>query len=441
MNKYFPHSEQDIALMLAKIGVSDLKDLFKDVPKNVMHNNAFNLPKQLSEIEIREEMTKIADQNQKLVSFLGAGSYDVYTPSVISALTSRQEFLTSYTPYQPEISQGNLQYIFEFQSMICELTGLDVSNASVYDGATATAEAMFMAVAQTKREKVLISETLNPNILNVLKTYAYFRNVELITIPMKDYMLSKQELTNLLDDGIAGVVVQNPNYFGLIEDYADIADLIHENKSLLIANVDPSTLSVLKTPKEMGVDIACGDGQTLGIPISFGGPYVGFMATTEKLLRKMPGRICGMTNDIDGKRGFVLTLQAREQHIRREKANSNICSNQSLMALHTVIYMSLLGKNGLHEVAMRAYHHAHYLRKQLLSTKIFESNNNQPFFKEFVLKAKVDPSKLNEYLLGKGYLSGLDLGNNMMLFCATEMRTKAQIDDFVKKVEEFANVR
>ena len=441
MNKYFPHSEQDIEQMLAKIGVKHLDDLFKDVPSNVLHHEPFLLPKQLSEIEIRDEMAKIANQNHQLVSFLGAGSYDVYTPSVISALTSRQEFLTSYTPYQPEISQGNLQYIFEFQSMICELTGLDVSNASVYDGATATAEAMFMAVAQTKRNKVLVSSTLNPRVLEVLKTYAHFRDVELISIPMEDFVVSKKALVNLLNDSIAGVVASNPNYFGQIEDFVDVAEAIHENKSLLIMNVDPSTLSVLKTPKEMGADIACGDGQTLGIPVNFGGPYVGFMATTEKLLRKMPGRICGMTNDVDGKRGFVLTLQAREQHIRREKANSNICSNQSLMALHTVIYMSLLGKKGLAEVAMRAYNNAHYLYKQLLATKLFEKGSSQPFFKEFVLKFKENPTKLNAFLLKKGYLSGLDLGNQLMLFCATEMRSKHQMDDFVKKVEEFANVR
>jgi len=441
MNKYFPHSEQDIAQMLAKIGVSHLDDLFKDVPSHVLHHGPFRLPQQLSEIEIRDEMAKIAAQNKKLISFLGAGSYDVYTPSVISALTSRQEFLTSYTPYQPEISQGNLQYIFEFQSMICELTGMDVSNASVYDGATATAEAMFMAVSQTKRNRVLVSATINPRILAVLKTYAYFRDVDLVMIPLKEYQLEKAQLGQLLDENVAGVIVQNPNFYGQIEDYTDISEIIHENKSLLISNVDPSTLSVLKTPREMGVDIACGDGQTLGIPLSFGGPYVGFMAATEKLLRKMPGRICGMTNDVDGKRGFVLTLQAREQHIRREKANSNICSNQSLMALHTVIYMSLLGKKGLHEVAMRAYHHAHYFFKQLLATKLFEQAVKGPFFKEFVLKYKGNPSLLNDYLLKKGYLSGLDLGKQMMLFCATEMRTKAQIDDFVKKVEEFSHVR
>ncbi len=441
MNKYFPHSEQDIAQMLEKIGVSSLDDLFVDVPKNVIYHGSFQLPKQCSEIEIREEIAQIANQNKKLISFLGAGSYDVYTPSVIPALTSRQEFLTSYTPYQPEISQGNLQYIFEYQSMICELTGLDVSNASVYDGATATAESMFMAVAQTKRNKVLVSEALNPRVLEVLKTYAYFRNVEIVMIPMEEFQTSKAKLLSLLDESIAGVVVQNPNYFGMIEDFSDISSQIHENKSLLIMNVDPSTLSILKTPKEMQVDIACGDGQTLGIPVCFGGPYVGFMATTEKLLRKMPGRICGMTNDVDGKRGFVLTLQAREQHIRREKANSNICSNQSLMALHTVIYMSLLGKQGLKEVALRAYQNAHYLYEKLLSTKMFEKAANGYFFKEFVLQSKVNPQALNDYLLSKGYLSGLDLGNHHMLFCATEMRTKAQIDAFVKEVEGYQYVR
>lgn len=443
MFKYFPHTEQDINEMLAKIGVEKLEDLFSEVPGHLKVNGYLDLPSAKSEQELRKHLAAIANKNTEYISFLGAGSYDVYTPSIIGALTSRQEFLTSYTPYQPEISQGTLTYIFEYQSMICELTGMDVTNASVYDGATATAEAMFMATSQTRRNKVLVSSTVSPRTIEVLKTYAFFRNIEIELVEEENFLTSKSDLVSKLNDEIAAVIVQNPNYFGSVEEFSEFKELIEANKSLYIMNVDPSTLSVLKTPREMGADIVTGDGQTLGIPLNFGGPYVGFIATTTKLIRKMPGRICGMTNDVDGKRGFVLTLQAREQHIRREKANSNICSNQSLMALHVTIYMALLGKQGLVDVAKRAYNNAHYLKEQLLKTKKFSEVSSQSFFKEFVLKANVDIEKLNEYLLDKGYLSGLNLISlgdkyqNQMMFCATEVRTKEEIDEFVKLIEVF----
>lgn len=432
--------------MLEAIGVEALDDLFRDVPEEIIYKDEIDIPNAYSEIELRKKIGDLALRNRNLLSFLGAGSYDVYTPSVISALTSRQEFLTSYTPYQPEISQGTLQYIFEFQSMICELTGLDVSNASVYDGATATMEALFMAVSQTKRNKVLLSEGINPRVLDVLKTYAYFRNVEIEILELDDYRTSINNLQEKLDADVAALIVQNPNFFGVVEDLDQVVNLVHKNKSLLIMNVDPSTLSVLKTPGEYGADIACGDGQTLGIPKNFGGPYVGFMATTNKLLRKMPGRICGMTNDIEGRRAYVLTLQAREQHIRRAKANSNICSNQSLMALATLIYTSIMGKQGLVEVAERAYQNAHYFEEKLLGTGLFERVNNQPFFKEFVLKTNLDIPKLNAYLLDHNILSGLDLESidkkyqQKILFCASEVRTKEEIDGFIKLVEDFKNV-
>ncbi|HEY8396080.1 MAG TPA: aminomethyl-transferring glycine dehydrogenase subunit GcvPA, partial [Bacilli bacterium] len=364
MFKYFPHTETDIQEMLKAVGVSSLDDLFSELPKEVLYQGELKLPEAHSEIELRKKLNELADKNKKFICFRGAGSYDVYTPAVIPALLSRQEFLTAYTPYQPEISQGTLQYIFEFQSMICELTGLDISNASVYDGATATMESMFMATAETRRKKVLVSSLVNPLIVKVLKTYARYRHIELEFIKSADFRTSKEDLLQKLDGNVAAVIVQNPNFLGTIENL-DFVEEIHANKSLLIMNVDPSTLAVLKTPGEIGADIACGDGQTLGIPKSFGGPYVGFIAATEKLLRKMPGRIVGLTNDTKGRRGFVLTLQAREQHIRREKATSNICSNQSLMALHTVLYLSLLGKQGIVETAKRAYQNAHYLEAKL----------------------------------------------------------------------------
>lgn len=442
MFKYFPHTEADIQEMLKDVGLSSLQDLFAELPKEVLLQGEVDLPEAHSEIELRKKIRELAEKNKRFVCFRGAGAYDVHTPAVIPAILSRQEFLTSYTPYQPEVSQGTLQYIFEFQSLICELTGLDISNASVYDGATATMEALFMAVAQTRRSKVLVSSALNPRVSEVLKTYARYRNIELVFIENEDFRTSEADLLAKLDENVAAVIVQNPNFFGTVEKF-DYVEKIHANKSLLIMNVDPSTLAVLKTPGEIGADIACGDGQTLGIPKSFGGPYVGFIAAKEKLLRKMPGRICGITNDTQGRRGFVLTLQAREQHIRREKATSNICSNQSLMALHTVLYMSLLGKAGMKEAALRAYNNAHYLEEKLLETGLFRRPSQAPFFKEFVLETDLDVPELNRSLEEKGFLSGLDLScmgfKGAVLFCATEVRTKDEIDAFVEAVK--AHVR
>jgi len=424
--------------MLKRIGVEKIEDLFTDIPQNILTKKELPIDKGLSEIELRQKINALANKNKQFISFLGAGAYEVYTPSIISALLSRQEFLTSYTPYQPEISQGTLQYIFEFQSMICELTNMDVANASLYDGATATAEAVFMATSQTRRNKVLVSKTINPRILDVIKTYAKYRDIEIIVVDMVDFCLDKEDLRTKLTDDVAALVVQYPNYYGVVEDFQEVVDLVHTNKSLFIMNADPSTLSVLKTPGEIGCDIVCGEAQTLGIPLNFGGPYLGYMATTSKLLRKLPGRIVGMTNDVDGKRGYVLTIQAREQHIRREKATSNICSNQSLMALNAVIYGSLLGKKGLVDVAKRAYNNAHYLYKKLLQTKKFTAVTTKPFFKEFVVKSFIDIDKLNQYLETKGFLGGLNLGDGQYLLCATEVRTKEEIDKFVSIVEEAA---
>ena len=438
MYKYFPHNEQDIKEMLKRIGVEKIEDLFTDIPQNILTKKELPIDKGLSEIELRQKINALANKNKQFISFLGAGAYEVYTPSIISALLSRQEFLTSYTPYQPEISQGTLQYIFEFQSMICELTNMDVANASLYDGATATAEAVFMATSQTRRNKVLVSKTINPRILDVIKTYAKYRDIEIIVVDMVDFCLDKEDLRTKLTDDVAALVVQYPNYYGVVEDFQEVVDLVHTNKSLFIMNADPSTLSVLKTPGEIGCDIVCGEAQTLGIPLNFGGPYLGYMATTSKLLRKLPGRIVGMTNDVDGKRGYVLTIQAREQHIRREKATSNICSNQSLMALNAVIYGSLLGKKGLVDVAKRAYNNAHYLYKKLLQTKKFTAVTTKPFFKEFVVQSFIDIDKLNQYLETKGFLGGLNLGDGQYLLCATEVRTKEEIDKFVSIVEEAA---
>ena len=435
MHKYFPQTDSDISEMKKVIGIKDIDELFKDINYKVRINKKLNLPESMSEEELRKYLEDIGKENKQFNSFLGAGTYDTLQFSAISALTSRQEFLTSYTPYQPEIAQGTLQYIFEYQSMICELTGMDVSNASMYDGSTAAAEAMFMAVSQTKRTKVLLSSTVDKNTIEVIKTYAKYREIEIIIIEEKDLTFDKEKVLSLLDDDTACFISQTPNYYGVLENYEDLSESIHNNKSLFIINSDPSSLGLFKSQKEWGADIACGNAQTLGIPKSFGGPTVGYLASTKSLLRKMPGRICGATTDKDGKRGFVLTLQAREQHIRREKATSNICSNQSLMALYITIYLSLVGKQGIKEIAKRAYNNAHYFEEKLLQTKKFKKASNKPFFKEFVLEYLGDIEQLNKDLLENNILNGLNIGDNKLLLCATETKTLKEIDDYIAILE------
>lgn len=443
MFKYFPHTEADKKKMLERIGLNTMDDLYSDVPQSVILKG-YNLPSSKSEIEIRNYFGKLGQKNQKLTVFAGAGAYDHYAPSAIAAITSRQEFLTAYTPYQPEIAQGTLQYIFEFQSMICELTGMDCANASLYDGSTATAEAMFMAVANAKKKNtVLISKTVNPNVIRVVKTYAFYKGINIVEIAEKDGCTDKADMIEKLASGdVAGVIVSNLNFYGIIEDYTGFAEAIHGAKALFVMNCDPSSLAVLKTPADWGADIACGDGQPLGMPLNFGGPYVGFMACVKDLLRKLPGRICGATTDVDGKRGFVLTLQAREQHIRREKANSNICSNQSLMALYVTVYMSLMGKEGLCEVNELSYSGAHYLHDQLIATGKFAPVFDKPFLKEFVVKTTLDVKKLEKKLYDNGIMGGIELGTykkgmeNCLLFCVTEKRSKEDIDRLVALTKE-----
>ena len=373
MNKYIPHTPDDIRQVLDKIGVNSIDDLFADIPESVRLQKEYDLPEAISEEEIRAYFKALGEQNQQQVIFAGGGAYDHYTPSAIDALLSRSEFLTAYTPYQPEISQGTLQYIFEYQSHICELTGMDCTNASMYDGATATVEAIFMAVAQAKKKnRVLVSATINPTLVSIINTYAKYKGINVDIIPEVNGHTDRIAMQTMLAEGdVAGVLVGSPNHYGIIEDYTGFADDIHAAKALMIMHCDPSSLAVLKTPAAWGADIACGDGQSLGIPLSFGGPYVGFLACKKELVRKLPGRIVGATKDVDGKRAFVLTLQAREQHIRREKANSNICSNQSLMALHITIYLALMGKQGLREVNEQSYGAAHYLHDELVKTELF----------------------------------------------------------------------
>lgn len=435
--KYFPHTKEDIEQMLAVAGLKSMDDLYAEIPEQLMFNREFALPEAMSEAEIRRFFAGLGGKNSPLVCFAGAGVEDHYSPSVINAIIQRGEFLTAYTPYQPEISQGTLQYIFEYQSMITELTGMDVTNASMYDGTTATAEAMMMTVAAAKkRNKVLVSETINPKVKRVVETYAKYQGVTVETIAQKDGVTNLNELeAKLAADDVAGVIVAQPNFYGIVEDYTGVADMCHAKKALLVMNANPSSLAVLKTPAEWGADIACGDGQSLGIPMSFGGPYVGYLATTNALVRKLPGRIVGATTDVDGKRAFVLTLQAREQHIRREKANSNICSNQSLMALYVTIYMSLMGNKGLQEVNAASYGGAHYMAEQLVATGKCSMAYERPFMNEFAVKTAVSAKDIQAALLEKGILGGVRLADDMLLFCVTEQRTKAEIDTVVEVIK------
>ena len=431
--KYFPHTQQDIQQMLAVAGVKSIDELFGEIPQQLLFNREFNLPEAMSEVEIRKYFETLSQRNADLVCFAGAGVEDHYSPSVIASLLSRGEFLTAYTPYQPEISQGTLQYIFEYQSMICELTGMDVTNASMYDGTTATAEAMMMCVSiAKKRNKVLVSATMDPKVRRVVETYAGYQGVVVDVIAEKAGVTDLDDLAaKLAGDDIAGVILAQPNYYGIVEDYTGVADMCHEKKAMFVMNAKPSALAVLKTPAEWGADIACGDAQSLGIPMTYGGPYVGYLACTNANVRKLPGRIVGATTDVDGKRAFVLTLQAREQHIRREKANSNICSNQSLMALYVTIYMSVMGRKGLKEACALSYNGAHYLAEQLVATGKCTMAFDKPFFNEFVVETVSPAAKIQEDLLAAGILGGVRVADNRILFCVTEQRTKEEIERLV----------
>ena len=431
--KYFPHTGDDLQAMLARVGVKSVDDLFAEIPEEVRFRKDYALPQSASELEVRQLFELMGSKNRQLTCFAGMGVYDHYTPAVIPNLLSRSEFLTSYTPYQAEISQGTLHYIFEYQSMMAELTGMDVSNASMYDGTTACAEAMMMAVAAGKKQNmVLVSAGLNPMTRQVLDTYALHHGIELVTIPLEDGVTSRQNLeAQLAQGGVAGVIVQQPNVFGIVEDFTGFADACHDQKALFIMDSVAADLAVLKTPGEWGADIAVGDGQSLGIPMSYGGPYVGYMCCTEKLIRKMPGRIVGKTLDNRGQRAFVLTLQAREQHIRRQKATSNICSNQSLMALFVTMYMSLMGRQGLKEAAELSYAGAHYLCEGLLKTGRFSLAFDKPFFNEFYVRYDGDASALYQRFIDEGILGGIPFEDGI-LFAVTEKRTKEEIDKLLK---------
>ena len=439
--KFFPHTEDDLREMLKVAGVNSLDDLYADIPEAIRFRKEYNLPEALSEVEVRKLFDELAQIGTPLKVFAGAGIYDHYAPAVVQNIIQRSEFLTSYTPYQAEISQGTLHYIFEYQSMMAELTGMDISNASMYDGATATAEAVMMAFGNAKKvDTVLVSKTVDPKVVRVVETYAKYHGIKIEMIAEKDGVTDRDDMQQRLQaGGIAGVVVQAPNYYGIIEDFTGFADAVHEQKALLIINSIAADLAVLKTPAEWGADIAVGDGQSLGIPMSFGGPGVGYMCVTEKLMRKMPGRIVGMTKDNRGQRAFVLTLQAREQHIRRQKATSNICSNQSLMALYVTIYLSVMGRQGVKEAAELSYAGAHYLCEQLTQTGSFKLKFNQPFFNEFCMTYDGDIDALQAECADNGFMAGVKVDDNTIMFAVTEQRTKEEIDelvDLIKQIKE-----
>ncbi len=443
-HKYLPTTSADEQEMLKVIGVDTIEDLFNDIDKNLQLNRALNLEGPFSEYEVGKKIGGLAKKNlttDDLVCFLGAGAYDHYVPALIGALASRSEFFTAYTPYQPEISQGTLQSIFEYQSMITELTGMYVTNASMYDGATGAAEAAIMATDDTKRNSIIVSKTVSPEVRRVLKTYLGMRDIELVEIDMEDGATDIEKLKAALNDDTAGVLIQNPNFFGVIEDMEELEKVIHANKSLLINYVDPISLGILKSPGEIGADIVVGDGQGLGLPLKYGGAYLGFFSATKKLMRKMPGRIVGQTVDVDGKRAFVLTLQAREQHIRRFKATSNICSNQGLMSLMAGMYMATLGKEGLKEVATQSTKKAHYAMEQITKGGKFKPLFNKPFFKEFAVTSTADAGDVNAGLLKENILGGFELGKeykefeNGLLIAVTEKRSIEEIDKLASAME------
>lgn len=439
MSTYVPNTCHQQEAMLKEIGVASIRELFRAVPDEVYLTQQLKLPQGLSELEVMNRMETIAGKNKVFYSiFRGAGAYRHYIPAIVKQITSKEEFVTAYTPYQAEISQGILQSIFEYQTMICELTGMDVSNASVYDGATAAAEAVIMCRERQKR-KAVVSGTVHPQTIETIKTYCSGTDMDVIIVPAKDGRTDLETLRELLDKETACVLVQQPNYYGLLEEAEDIGAIASERDARYIMSCNPISLGLLKTPREYGADIAVGEGQPLGLELSFGGPYLGFMATTEKLMRRLPGRIVGETKDDKGRRAFVLTLQAREQHIRREKASSNICSNQALCAMTAAVYLDAMGSKGLQQAAELSMAKAHYLAERLCELKAFSVSFSGEYFNEFVTDYRYDVDKLLAGLEACGILGGYPLSGEMegkILWCATEMNTKAEIDHLIEKIKE-----
>ncbi|MBE5662659.1 aminomethyl-transferring glycine dehydrogenase subunit GcvPA [Staphylococcus sp. SS35] len=443
-HRYIPLTEEDKQEMLQTIGAKSIGELFGDVPGDILLNRDLNIAEGEAETTLLRRLNRIASKNitkETHTSFLGAGVYDHYTPSVVDAMISRSEFYTAYTPYQPEISQGELQAIFEFQTLICELTDMDVANSSMYDGMTSFAEACILAFSQTKKNKIVVSKGLHYQALQVLHTYAKTRKeFEIVEIDLDGTVTDLNKLEQAVDDDTAAVAVQYPNFYGSIEDLEKIHSFVEDKKALFIVYANPLALGLLTPPGTFGADIVVGDTQPFGIPTQFGGPHCGYFATTKKLMRKVPGRLVGQTQDDEGNRGFVLTLQAREQHIRRDKATSNICSNQALNALASSIAMSALGKQGIYDIAVQNFEHANYAKQQFINRgfEVLEGTS----FNEFVVKFDKPIQQINKELVKQNIIGGFDLGvvsnnfKNHMLIAVTELRTKDEIDTFVEKAGE-----
>ena len=435
MGSYVPNTLEERKKMLQEIGYSSIEDLFAHIPEEVKLKGELNIPNGKSEFEVRREMEQIAEKNQVFRTiFRGAGAYRHFIPAMVKNVTSKENLLTAYTPYQAEISQGILQSIFEYQTMICDLTGMDVSNASVYDGATAAAEGVAMC-QERKRHKALISGTVPPYVLEVVETYCFGNGMELEVIPEKDGLTDKEYLKEHIDAQTACVYIQHPNYYGNLEEAAEIGEITHGAGAKYVMNVNPISLGVVKTPAEYGADVAVGEGQPLGLSIAFGGPYLGFMAATQKMMRNLPGRIVGQTEDHNGKKGYVLTLQAREQHIRREKASSNICSNQALCALAVGVYLATMGNEGIKKAATLSTSKAHYLSAELAKVG-YQTENKGEFFHEFVTVSDVPAAKALAALEEKGILGGFPLDEHRILWCCTEVNTKEEMDAVVQILKE-----
>ncbi|MFD1736518.1 aminomethyl-transferring glycine dehydrogenase subunit GcvPA [Bacillus salitolerans] len=442
LHRYLPMTEQDKQEMLKTIGVDSVDELFQDIPESVRFQGEYNIKPAKSETALMKELSELASKSKNIKenpSFLGAGVYDHYIPVIVDHVISRSEFYTAYTPYQPEISQGELQAIFEFQTMICELTGMDVANSSMYDGGTALAEAATLSAGHTRNNKILVSAAVHPESRAVLQTYASGQRLEVVEIPTKNGVTDLEVLKEKMDEDVAAVIVQYPNFFGQIEPLKDIEVIAHKHKGMFVVSSNPLSLGALTPPGKFGADIVAGDAQPFGIPTQFGGPHCGYFAVSTKLMRKVPGRLVGQTVDEDGKRGFVLTLQAREQHIRRDKATSNICSNQALNALAASVAMTALGKKGVKEIATQNIQKAQYA-KQAFEKAGFNIAYTGPFFNEFVIELPIPAKNANLQLAEKGFIGGYDLSRdysdleNHMLIAITELRTKEEIDQFVKEL-------
>ena len=435
MATYVPVTREEEASMLEACGLRQLDDLYGDVPSSVRLRTPLNIPSGMAEMGVRREMERLAGQNTVFPTvFRGAGAYRHLIPAIVDTVTGHEAFRTAYTPYQAEISQGVLQSIFEFQTDICELTGMEAANASVYDGACAAAEGCEMC-RERKRSRILVSESVDPKILSVIRTYAFGRDVPVETVPLLNGVTDPAALAPLLKEDVSCLVVQQPNFFGCLEDLDALTQRAHEGGARIVVHCNPIAMAILKTPGECGADIAVGEGQPLGIPLSWGGPYLGFMACTAKLMRRLPGRIVGETTDAEGRRAFVLTLQAREQHIRREKASSNICSNEALCAMRAAAYLAAMGPNGLKQAALQCAAKAHYLQKALEEAGLAPVYPDQPFFHEFVTECP-DAERLLYALRKEGILGGLPLAGKRMLWCATEMNTREEMDRAAAVVRE-----